>query len=167
MALGQQEVEARMQRFLDACKNAGAKLTPQRIEIFREIAESEEHPDAETVYKGVRKRMPTISLDTVYRTLWWLNELDIVKTIGPTKDRTRFDANLMRHHHFVCIRCGLTRDFYSEELNNLKLPEDVAKLGSIEQTQVEVKGICHSCAKKEGLSEPILKDDNNHNEKKR
>jgi Fur family peroxide stress response transcriptional regulator len=88
--------------------------------------------------------------------MWWLNELGLVKTIGPNKDRTRFDANLSRHHHFVCTKCGLTRDFYSEELDNIQLPDAVAALGSIEQTQVEVKGICHECAKKEGISPPVF-----------
>lgn len=146
MALPKDEIQRRMQAFHAACKDAGARLTPQRMEIFREIAESEEHPDAESIFKGVRKRLPTISLDTVYRTLWWLGDLGLVATLGPAKDRARFDANLTRHHHFVCVRCGLTRDFYSRDLDRLALPESVAAFGSIEKTQVEVKGVCHACA---------------------
>lgn len=140
------EVERRMQAFTRACQEAGARLTPQRMEIFREIAQSEEHPDAEAVYKGVHRRLSAISLDTVYRTLWWLTELGLVTALGPTLDRTRFDANLARHHHFVCVRCGLTRDFSSEALDNLDLPAEVAAIGSTERTQVEVKGVCHACA---------------------
>lgn len=147
--MDEQEAERRMRVFTQACKEAAAKLTPQRIEIFREIAKSEEHPDAELIFKGVRKRLPTISLDTVYRTLWWLTELRLVTMLGPIQDRTRFDANLTRHHHFVCTRCGLTHDFYSEDLNRLALPESVAAIGSIERTQVEVKGVCHACAAKQ------------------
>jgi len=148
MVLEKLVIEERMQAFLDACDKAKARLTPQRIEIFREIAQSEDHPDAETIFKGVRERLPAISLDTVYRTLWWLTELGLVTTLGPAQDRTRFDANLTRHHHFVCIICGLTRDFYSEELDMLKLPESVAAIGAIERTQVEVKGVCNACSKK-------------------
>ena len=121
-------------------------MTPQRLEIFREIAQSEEHPDAELIFQNVRKRLPTISLDTVYRTLWLLVEMGLVTTLGPTREGTRFDANLQPHHHFVCARCGLTRDFYSEALDSLELPESVATIGSIERTQVEVKGLCHACA---------------------
>jgi len=41
------------------------------MEIFREVAQAGDHPDAEKVFQGVRERMPTVSLDTVYRTLWW------------------------------------------------------------------------------------------------
>ncbi|WP_027369220.1 Fur family transcriptional regulator [Desulfocurvibacter africanus] len=141
-------IEERMHALLQACRDAGARLTPQRIEIFREVAGSEEHPDAEMIYQRVRERLTTVSLDTVYRTLWWLAGLGLVATVGPAKESTRFDANLTRHHHFVCVRCGLTRDFYSPELDNLQLPASVAAIGSIERTQVEVKGICHACAGK-------------------
>jgi len=45
------------------------KVTHQRTEIFRELAAGTEHPDAETVYQRVCKRVPSISRDTVYRTL--------------------------------------------------------------------------------------------------
>ncbi|MBW2581134.1 MAG: transcriptional repressor, partial [Deltaproteobacteria bacterium] len=106
----------------------------------------------EKVYQGVRERMPTISLDTVYRTLWWLKELGLITTLGPPRERTRFDANLNRHHHFVCIKCGLTRDFYSDKLDRLTLPESIQSIGLVETTQVEVKGVCLECAAKEGKS---------------
>lgn len=142
------EIEKRVHALLRVCRDAGAKLTPQRIEIFREVAQSQEHPDAEKIYQGVRKRLPTVSIDTVYRTLWWLTGLGLVATLGPARESTRFDANLTRHHHFVCVRCGLTRDFYSQDLDNLELPACVAAIGSIERTQVEVKGVCHACARK-------------------
>lgn len=128
------------------CPKSGAKLTHQRMEIFREVAQTGDHPDAETVHQGVRKRMPTVSQDTVYRTLWWLKELGLVKTLGSARGRTRFDANLDRHHHFVCTRCGLTRDFYSDELNALKLPESVKTFGHVETTNINVRGICLECA---------------------
>lgn len=158
MELQKKEVERRMQAFTRACQEAGARLTPQRMEIFREIAQSLEHPDAEAVYKGVHQRLSAISLDTVYRTLWWLTELGLVTALGPTLDRTRFDANLDRHHHFVCIRCGLTRDFTSDALDNLALPESVAAIGSTERTRVEVKGVCHACAAKEKKAAKAAKE---------
>ena len=149
MRVPTQDIDQRMARFNKACRNSGAKLTHQRMEIFREIAQTGDHPDAEKVFQGVRERMPTVSLDTVYRTLWWLKELGLIKTLGPLRERTRFDANLSPHHHFVCIQCGLTRDFCSDKFDTLKLPESVQSIGYAEMTQVEVKGICHKCAAKE------------------
>ncbi|MGV7224839.1 MAG: Fur family transcriptional regulator [Nitrospinales bacterium] len=146
MRISQQDIEKCMARFNEVCRKSGAKITHQRLEIFREVAQTGDHPDAETVFKGVRERMPTLSLDTVYRTLWWLKELGLIKTLGPPRERTRFDANLGRHHHFVCTQCGLTRDFYSKKFNKLKLSESVQRIGQAKMTQVEVKGVCHQCA---------------------
>ena len=138
-----------MERFEEVCRNSGMKLTHQRMEIFREVAQTSDHPDAEKVYQGVRKRMPTMSLDTVYRTLWMLKDLGLITTLGSSRERTRFDANLSRHHHFVCIRCGLTRDFYSDAFDELRLPDSVKAFGRVETTQVEIKGVCLKCNAKE------------------
>jgi len=149
MKVAKQDIERRMARFNEACRKSGAKLTHQRMEIFREVAQTGDHPDAEKVFQGVRERMPTVSLDTVYRTLWWLKELGLIRTIGTSRKRTRFDANLSRHHHFVCMECGLTRDFYSDKFDTLTLPESVQSIGYVEKTQVEVKGVCLECASKE------------------
>lgn len=145
---GDREVEQRMERFRKVCREAGVRLTHQRLEIFREVARAADHPNAEVVHERVRKRMPTVSLDTVYRTLWLLKDHDLINTLGPSRERTRFDANLRPHHHFVCVRCGATRDFYSEEFNEPRLPSSVKAFGRIVTTLVEVRGICHKCAGK-------------------
>ncbi|MEJ2719635.1 MAG: Fur family transcriptional regulator [bacterium] len=142
------EVEQRMARFEQTCRTAGIRLTHQRLEIFREVAQAGDHPAAETVYNRVRERMPTVSLDTVYRTLWLLNDHGLINALGPSRERTRFDANLTSHHHFVCVRCGSTRDFYSKELDDLKLPSSARALGRIETTLVEVRGVCRECSGK-------------------
>ena len=134
-----------MARFEEVCRDAGLRLTPQRMEVFREVAQTGDHPDAEMVYKRLRERMPTVSLDTVYRTLWLLNDHGLIATLGPSRERTRFDANLTRHHHFVCVRCGSMRDFHSAELDSLKLPSSARALGRIETTLVEVRGVCRDC----------------------
>lgn len=139
--------EKRLEHLKAAAKEAGVKLTHQRLEIFRELAATEEHPDAETIFRAVQQRMPTVSLDTVYRTLGMLHDLGLVTTLGPQRDGVRFDANLDPHHHYVCVRCGLVRDFVSEELNGLRLPDALKKLGSIVDAHVEVRGLCAECQK--------------------
>ena len=142
------EVARRVAQFEAAARDAGLKLTHQRLEIFREVASSLEHPDAETVFQAVHTRMTTVSLDTVYRTLWMLNDLGLISTLGSRRESVRFDANPERHHHYVCVRCGKARDFQSAELDMLRLPHTVRELGSALSTHVEVRGICDSCAKK-------------------
>lgn len=147
MTIENRDIPARMRHFEEVCRGAGVKLTHQRMEVFREVAQNGEHPDAEAIYRGVRGRVPTVSLDTVYRALWLLADLGLITTLGPSRERTRFDANLERHHHFVCVRCGLTRDFYSDELDELTLPRSIQEIGRVETTQVEARGVCRDCAK--------------------
>jgi Fur family peroxide stress response transcriptional regulator len=141
------EVERRLERFKAAAKDAGVKLTHQRLEVFRELASSREHPDAEELLRGVQARLPTVSLDTVYRTLWMLNDLGLICTLGPRRDSVRFDANTSPHHHCVCVKCGLVRDFESAALNALPMPPRVEGFGSVVGSHVEVRGICDDCAK--------------------
>jgi Fur family peroxide stress response transcriptional regulator len=138
-------LERRLAQWTAAVKASGVKLTHQRLEIFRELAANEEHPDVETVFRAVRARVPTVSIDTVYRTLWLLHELGLITTLGPRREGIRFDVNLERHHHFVCVRCGVVRDFVSDALCDLPLPSGLSGLGDVLDARVEVRGVCASC----------------------
>jgi Fur family peroxide stress response transcriptional regulator len=142
------EIEQRMARLEEVCRSAGVKLTHQRMEIFRQVARASDHPDAETVFRGVRRRIPSLSLDTVYRTLWLLSDLGLITSLGPPRESARFDANIHRHHHFVCRKCGRISDFYSDAIDRLRLPQSLNTLGLVESTHVEVRGVCRQCASK-------------------
>ena len=148
MKIDETEVECRFEQFKEAARSAGIKLTHQRLEIFRAVASSVEHPSAEDIYQAVRESIPTISLDTVYRTLWLFIDLGLLKTFGHREERARFDANLEHHHHYRCVKCGMIRDFESAELNDLPIPASVNRFGDIVSAQVEVQGICADCAQK-------------------
>jgi Fur family peroxide stress response transcriptional regulator len=150
--LGTAGIQRRIAHIVAAVRDAGGKVTHQRLEIFREVVSTIEHPDADTVFRAVQQRMPTVSLDTVYRTLWMLHDLGLVTTLGPQRNGVRFDANLDRHHHYVCVRCGLVRDFESEELNGLRVPKAVRQLGSIVDSHVEVRGLCARCQREQEKS---------------
>ena len=148
MALKANEIERRMQGFRDACAQAGIKITPQRVEIFREVARTEEHPDAETVLQRVRERLTNVSLDTVYRTLGLLEELGLLSKVDVLCDRARFDANREQHHHFVCIQCGAIRDFVRPEWDRCSVPEAVKAMGEVRSMHVQLRGVCAACAAK-------------------
>jgi Fur family peroxide stress response transcriptional regulator len=146
MAVSKAEIERRMERFVQACRQHGMKVTHQRMEVFRELAGTEEHPDAEALYQSVRRRVPAISRDTVYRTLASLEEQGIVRKAEILFNKARYDANMDCHHHFVCTECGLVRDFYSDALNELPIPKTVTSLGRVESTHVQLRGVCSACA---------------------
>ena len=134
-----------LKRFREACLQHGLKVTHQRLEIYRVVASTDAHPDAETVFRQVRKRIPTVSLDTVYRGLKLLADHGIISVVGVSHDRVRFDANLGMHHHFVCMKCGAILDFCAAELGELEIPGEATQLGRPLSMQLEVKGICLAC----------------------
>jgi len=138
-----------MDRFEDAVRRAGVKLTQQRIEIFREVARTVNHPDIETVFRSVRKKMPTVSLDTVYRALGLFSDLGLVKTVRLPNARIRFDANTDVHHHFICRKCGAILDFDYRDFDALKVPTAATKLGRVESRHIELRGTCAACQEKE------------------
>jgi hypothetical protein len=63
----QDKLSQRMDHLKAALRRNGIKLTHQRMIIFQEVAESEEHPNAELVYKAVRRKLPMVSLDTRWK----------------------------------------------------------------------------------------------------
>lgn len=140
------ELRRRLQRFVETCRRSALRVTHQRTEVFRELAMTDEHPDAETVYDRVRKRLPSISRDTVYRTLSSLEAQGLVRRTEVLVGPGRYDANTDIHHHFVCTRCGRVQDFESPALDGLALPPSVKALGTIESAHVQVRGVCSACA---------------------
>ena len=136
-------VEQRLERLRLACRNLGMRMTHQRMEIFREVAQTEEHPDVETIFKRVRKRLPTLSHDTVYRTLASLEEMGLLHRVDSIGGRARYDANCDTHHHFICRQCGGISDLYLTE--EPALPGGIENLGSAESLHLQIRGVCLNC----------------------
>ena len=89
--------------------------------------------------------MPTISFDTVYRTLSFLEEHDLISRVHSTGERIRFDGNEAVHHHFICTNCGRIIDFESDAIDKMEIPEGAVKLGTVASRQLQVYGICRDC----------------------
>jgi Fur family peroxide stress response transcriptional regulator len=153
MALRESEVERRVAAFVQALRAGGFRVTHQRLEVAREVARSEDHPDVEAVFNGVRRRVPTISLDTVYRTVAELERHGLVRRVSVTRGPARYDANTLRHHHFVCRKCGLIRDLYGEHLDDLEPPAEAVRLGRVEDVEVRFSGVCAECMRREEKGE--------------
>lgn len=142
-------VQERMEKFLEACRKEGVKLTHQRLEIYRELASTGEHPDAIMLHRRIRKRMPTVSLDTVYRNLRLLESHGIISIVGMSHERLRFDANMEPHHHFSCVECAKIIDFKSDDVKQLAWPTEAKACGKPLSLQLDVRGVCKDCQKRE------------------
>jgi len=138
----------RMSSFENACREAGLRLTHQRLEVYRELSEAFDHPSAESLHKRLRARFPTISLDTVYRTLSTLERHGMIKRVETVDSQSRFDATEIRHHHLICARCREIADFSWQAIDNETLPEEISSWGRIDNKSVVLYGVCKKCLKK-------------------
>jgi Fur family transcriptional regulator, peroxide stress response regulator len=146
MKVESREIDRRVEHFKSKAHEAGLKLTQQRLEIFREIASRPDHPDAESIYQAIRLRLPGVSLDTVYRTLWILYDLNLIATFGQPRESVHFDPNPAPHHHYICVRCGIIRDLATPELDDIELPP-AAIYGSVIAMRIELSGLCGGCSR--------------------
>lgn len=135
--------------FLKACRAAGLKVTQQRIEIYRELMQSSDHPPAELLHKRLAERMPTISLDTVYRTLATLEQRGLVSRVQTVGSLARFEAVTGPHHHLICSKCNKVADFHWSAFEAVELPRPVEGWGRIMSKNVVMYGICNSCLSEE------------------
>lgn len=137
-----------------ALRDRGLRLTGPRRAILDVVRTTESHPTAETVHRMVRRRLPHVSLGTVYRNLRLLVAEGLVKELpGP---HARFDGNTSDHHHFTCLRCGRIQDIEG----TLTLPHArvlcrrVAAHGgvSVAHHRIEFYGRCAACGGASGRS---------------
>lgn len=128
-----------------ACRKAGLKLTPQRLEIFRELAEASDHPSAEELHRRLQSRLPTISLDTVYRTLGSFARHGLIHKVETAESQGRFEVRKTRHHHLICNRCKQIVDFQWKVFDAAELPDELAAWGRIENRNAVLYGICRKC----------------------
>jgi Fur family peroxide stress response transcriptional regulator len=138
-------VARRVEALSNGLRGAGLRLTHQRLEIVRVVAADETHPDVETVFEAVRRRVPTISLDTVYRTLATLGDRGLITRIQFLPGPARYDANPARHHHFVCSTCGLVRDVEDHDLDAVRPTAGVRRIGRPDAVTVQFRGLCKAC----------------------
>lgn len=122
-------------------------MTRQRRVILKELKKTNSHPTADEVYEGARRRLPRISLGTVYRNLAVLSEWGMIQKLELAGTQNRFDGNVDKHYHTRCIRCGRIEDVSMEPLapieNALRQMNDYEIIGS----RLEFIGICPRCNK--------------------
>jgi Fur family peroxide stress response transcriptional regulator len=116
--------------------------------VYKLLLETKEHPSADMVFQKVRKTFPSISLDTVNRTLNTLSEIGVAFVVEGSGDAKRFDGNLDNHQHFKCVKCKRIIDFYHKSYDNIKVPKSISGKFTILRKAVYVEGICDLCRKK-------------------
>ena len=139
------EIDEKIHWFTDLCRKTGLRVTPQRIEIYKQLIITDEHPSAERLYEKVKKTFPNISFDTVNRTLLTLSRIGAAFVVEGSGDVRRFDGGMNKHQHFKCVKCKRIVDFDYKPYDNIKLPSSLVKKFTVLKKTVYLEGICDQC----------------------
>ena len=119
--------------------------TRQRRIILEELRMAKSHPTAAELYRIVRKRLPKISLGTIYRNLELLTKNKTIRKLEIGGSEARFDGVTKPHYHVRCIACGAISDLFD-------VPQDVVQyqymsLGDydVRGYRIEFYGLCPLC----------------------
>lgn len=122
------------------------RMTRQRKIILEELRKVDTHPSADEVYETVRRRLPRISLGTVYRNLEFLSKSGMIQKLETGCSLKRFDGNPLDHYHIRCIQCDRVVDaHFNIDLNitNQDHPDNDFKIIG---HKLEFIGLCSKCA---------------------
>jgi len=122
-----------------------SRQTRQRELILDVVRSTMDHPTADWVYRQARRRLPRISLGTVYRNLKRLAEQGIIREIHTGGHPARFDGNTGRHYHIRCLGCGRVNDLPMSVDPHFEEEAGRAMNYRVLGHQLEVQGLCPLC----------------------
>jgi Fur family ferric uptake transcriptional regulator len=121
------------------------RVTRQRQFILEEIERAGTHPTADEVHEMVRRRLPHISLSTIYRNLGILSRCGMIRKLEPRGGQNRYDATKEEHYHVHCISCGKVDDVPIQKAIDIRDSFRYAGDYEILGHRLEVFGLCPQC----------------------
>ena len=129
-----------------ALRDRGQRVTPQRLMIARVVSDLDRHVTAEAVFDEVSRRMPGVSLPTVYATLELLEAVGLINRVATERGAVIYDPRMDQHHHLACRRCGAIVDVEAPVEAEALLAAARSTGFAPDHAQVVVRGLCAACA---------------------
>jgi Fur family peroxide stress response transcriptional regulator len=125
-------------------EDSGLRCTPQRYAVMKFLMEQHSHPTAAEIFEAVNRVDPRCSRATTYNNLRDLVAAGLVREVAVEGRAARFDAKGIRHHHFICERCGNVEDV---EWYDVPMPAP-GSLGKrvVRECELIFRGLCTKCA---------------------
>ena len=124
------------------------RMTKQKAVVYEILCSTDTHPTADWIYEQARKRIPEISLGTVYRNLNLLVETGEIQKLTCGDGSDHFDGNVSQHYHFVCTECHQVYDMEMGPLTSLDQTAQQSAPGQIHSHSVLFYGTCQKCLEK-------------------
>jgi Fur family transcriptional regulator, peroxide stress response regulator len=96
--------------FRELCQENGIAVTHQRQVLYEVMKTMHGHPSPEEVYARVKKKVPAISLATVYKNIHLFVESGVFREVSMHHGSLRVEMNDEAHHHMVCSKCKAITD---------------------------------------------------------
>ena len=127
------------------------RMTQQRRVILEELRKENIHPTADALYEMVRKRLPRVSLGTVYRNLEILSCLGEIQTLEISGSQKRYDGIPQKHYHIRCMHCGRMDDAPIAPLNRIEDALYGSTVYTIMGHRLEFIGLCPECSQNDQI----------------
>ncbi|MGB5685342.1 MAG: transcriptional repressor [Candidatus Electrothrix sp.] len=121
------------------------RMTHQRELILEELGNCHNHPTADALYERIKKKLPRISLATVYRNLEILSEAGMIRKLEISGRQKRFDKEIEQHDHVFCVQCRRVDDIKFDQSRLAVLEEEQRQGYKISGCRVEFYGVCPKC----------------------
>jgi len=121
------------------------KMTVQRRVILEEIQKVKTHPSADELYLAVRRRLPDISMATVYRNLETMAEHGLIRRLWEVGAPRRYDGELAEHYHILCERCGRVNDVSLQAVDGFLDEVRRASDYDVQGYRLGFFGLCPNC----------------------
>ena len=123
------------------------RMTPQRRVVAEVLRGEHVHLSAEAIHAKARRRLPEISLATVYNTLNELVAMGELLEVSPGRGPKRYDPNVVeRHQHLVCLSCNELLDVRPSGEDDLTLPAEERHGYEVIDVDIVFRGRCEDCA---------------------
>jgi Fur family peroxide stress response transcriptional regulator len=122
-------------------------VTPQRLAVLAALDSLPDHPNAETIYQEVRRQMPAISFNTVYKTLEVFCQKGLAIKVNPLHEVARYDKFTRDHAHLICRSCHRIIDLNWQPPALTSLSPEMLDGFLPEQQRLTVWGLCRACQK--------------------
>ncbi len=124
-------------------REKGLRVTSPRVAVLSYLAGVTHHPRADEIREAVNRLAPTARA-SIYNVLHSLQAAGLVSEVVVGDDAARYDANLNRHHHFVCVACGGVEDVPWDAVP--PFPKRRLPGGQmVEGVSVTLRGRCGTC----------------------
>jgi len=133
--------------FQSLCRKHDLAATHQRRVIYDTVMSMHGHPSPELIYDKVKRKIPSISLATVYKNVRTFLESGMLREVSMHHGSLRVEPNEQAHHHLVCVRCKQITDLDPEHLAPVRIKQRPRGF-TVTRIAVDVMGVCAACAGK-------------------